>query len=140
MGLFDKLTQPPELTPTAALGAALIYLSTAAGELDDEAAAHLVRLMRSQSTLQASMRYASRQTFDGFLTECAAQLTTAQRLYVLLNVVDFALRDGELTPSKEARIRAFIGSFGFTEAELAPAIGTLIAKNDRSVLDPRPPI
>lgn len=138
MGLFDKLgPRRSEFSPSVALGAALIYLSAAEGRLDDDEVVILARLLPDPETLDASIRYAGRQSFDDFLVECRATLTPGQRHCILLNVVDFALHDGALTTAEEQRIRTLIDGFGFTENDMSPAVDALIIKNDRSVLSVR---
>jgi hypothetical protein len=50
-------------------------------------------------------------------------------------MIDSAMSDGEAEPSEERLILQFAQAFGLTENELTPHFRTLVAKNDRAVLD-----
>ena len=50
-------------------------------------------------------------------------------------MIDSAMADGEAEPGEQRLVMRFAEAFGLTEAELTPRFRTLVAKNDRAVLD-----
>jgi uncharacterized membrane protein YebE (DUF533 family) len=50
-------------------------------------------------------------------------------------MIDSAMSDGEAEPQEQDLIMNMVRALGLTEAELEPHFRTLVAKNDRAVLD-----
>ena len=63
------------------------------------------------------------------------RLRPEQRLCIVLNMIDSAMADGEAEQGEQQLVTQFAEAFGLTEAELTPHFRTLVAKNDRAVLD-----
>lgn len=133
MGRFDKLTVPA-FTPAVALGTALIFMTVADGAPDRAGVETLRRVLGRGELLRASLRYARRHTFEAYLGECEALLDRPQKLCILLNVADLALRGGVLAPGEELRLEAFIKALGLAPDEVTAGLDALLAKNDLSVL------
>lgn len=140
MGLFDmfKGAAPLDLTPRRALTVSLIYCMGSDGEIDPEEVGHLLSVLGRSATrdeLDRCMKYARSTPPDQFLAEAAAKLNEAQRLCILLNMIDSAMADGEAEQGERALIEKCQQAFGIDNAKLEPYFRALIAKNDRSVLD-----
>ena len=69
------------------------------------------------------------------MAAAAPILRPEQRLCIILNMIDSAMADGEAEPQEQQLIMQFAQAFGLTENDLTPHFRTLVAKNDRSVLD-----
>lgn len=136
-GMFKSQTSL-EFTPRNCLAASLIYCMKADGEIDQEEVGHLMSVLGRNATrqqLDAVLRYTRSTPPEQFLAEAAPGLRPDQRLCIILNMIDSAMSDGETEQGEQRLIMQFARSFGLTEAELTPHFRTLVAKNDRAVLD-----
>jgi len=140
MGLFDmfKGGAPLEITPRRALAVSLIYCMGSDGEIDPEEVGHLISVLGRSATreeLDRCLKYARSTPPEAFLADAAPKLSEAQRLCILLNMIDSAMADGEAEQGERDLIARFQQAFGITDAALEPHFRTLVAKNERSVLD-----
>jgi len=136
-GMF-KSQAALDLTPRNALVVSLIYCMGADGEMDPEEIAHLVSVLGPRATrenLDACMKYTRANKPDVFLAAVSAKLNEAQKLCILLNMVDSAMADGEAEAEEQALFTRFLSAFGISEEAMGPHFQTLVAKNDRAVLD-----
>jgi uncharacterized tellurite resistance protein B-like protein len=136
-GMFKSQTAL-DLTPRNALVVSLIYCMGADGEMDPEEIAHLVSVLGPGATrenLDACMKYSRANKPDVFLAAVSPKLNEAQKLCILLNMVDSAMADGEAEAEEQALFTRFQAAFGLSEEALRPHFQTLVAKNDRAVLD-----
>lgn len=136
-GLFKSQTTL-DLNPRNALVVSLVYCMGADGEMDQEEIAHLFSVLGPRATrenLDACVMYARGTPADAFLNAVAATLNPAQKLCILLNMIDSAMADGEAEAAEQELVRKFQAAFGMPDAELEPYFRTLVAKNDRAVLD-----
>lgn len=133
-------TQAPafDLTPRNSLAAALLYTMASDGEMDQEEIGHLISVMGPRATrqdLDAALRYVRSTPPADFAQAAAQRLRPDQRLCIVLNMIDSAMSDGEAEPQEQELIMNMVRAFGLSEAELEPHFRTLVAKNDRAVLD-----
>jgi uncharacterized tellurite resistance protein B-like protein len=108
------------------------------GEMDEEEIGHLLSVMGPRATREAlntAMRYCRATSPEAFAQAAGARLRPDQKLCILLNMIDSAMADGEAEPQEQRLVQGFMQSWGITEAELEPYFRTLVAKNDRGVLD-----
>ena len=136
--LFRSQSAPLELTPRNCLAVSLLYCMGADGEMDEEEIGHLVSVLGRGATRQqvdAALRYVRATEPERFLAEAAPRLRPEQRLCIVLNMIDSAMADGEAEPGEQRLVMRFAEAFGLSEAELTPHFRTLVAKNDRAVLD-----
>ena len=127
-----------DLTPRNCLAVSLLYCMASDGEIDPEEIGHLMSVLGRNATrqqLDAVLRYTRSTQPDQFLGEAAAKLRPDQKLCIVLNMIDSAMSDGEAEPGEERLILQFAQAFGLSENELTPHFRTLVAKNDRAVLD-----
>ncbi len=155
MGLFDrfKADQGQQMTPHLAFAASLIYCLGADGEMDNEEIGHLLSVIggskergqigvggNNRALLDQAMRIARTKPLDQFLAEVTPILTDAQRMCILLNLVDSAMSDGEAEGEEQELVGRFQRAFGITDERFVPFFEALHAKNDRTVfLDPSHP-
>jgi uncharacterized tellurite resistance protein B-like protein len=137
-GMFKNQAPAIELNPRNALVVSLVYCMSSDGEMDSEEVAHLVSVLGPNATrqgLDACVKYARATPVEQFLGEVAPRLSAPQKLCVLLNMIDSVMADGEAEAQEQALFGKFSQAFGVSEAELEPHFRTLVAKNDRAVLD-----
>lgn len=133
-----KAQAPFELTPRNCLVVSLLYCMASDGELDPEEVGHLMSVLgrhATQQQLDAALRYVRATPPPTFAAEAAPRLRPDQKLCILLNMIDSAMADGEAEPGEQQLIMGFAQSFGLSESDLTPHFRTLVAKNDRAVLD-----
>lgn len=140
MGLFDMFKGGGafEITPRRALTISLIYCMGSDGEIDPEEVGHLLSVMGRGATrdeLERCMRHARATPPEQFLAEAAPKLNDAQRLCILLNMIDSAMSDGVAEQEERDLIARYQQAFGISDAALEPYFRALIAKNERTVLD-----
>lgn len=148
MGLFDmfKGDTGGQMTPHLAFATALIYCTAADGEMDNEEVGHLLSVLggakegnsigvgaNNRALLEAAMRYARKTPIEQFVREATPLLTDAQRMCILMNLIDSALADGEPEPEEQQVINKIQQGFGISDQRFQPYFEVLVAKNDRSV-------
>lgn len=156
MSLFSmfKGDKGEQMTPHKAFAVALLYTMAADGEMDAEEVGHLLSVIggsssggtigvgaNNQALLNSAMKYVRSHSPDQFLAEATPLLTTAQRLCILMNLVDSALSDGEAEPEERAFFDKTQAAFGISDEEFRPYFQVLMMKSDRSVfLDQNHPL
>lgn len=136
-GMF-KSQSAIDLSPRNALVISLIYCMGADGEMDQEEIAHLISVLgprASREMLDGCMKYARANKPEAFLEAVTPKLNDLQKLCILLNMVDSAMADGEAEAEEQALFGVFQRAFGMDDTALNQHFQTLVAKNDRSVLD-----
>lgn len=137
-GMFKPQGGQLELTGRNCLVVSLIHCMGSDGEMDPEEIGHLVSVLGRGATrqqLDATMRYAKATPVAQFVEESGARLRPEQKLCILLNMIDSAMSDGEAEQAEQALIMQFARGWGVSDAELEPHFRSLVAKNDRAVLD-----
>lgn len=148
MSLFNmfKSDKGEAMTPHKAFAIALIYTMGADGEMDPEEVGHLLSVIggersngsigvgaNNQALLNAAMKYVRTHSHEQFLAEATPVLTTAQRLCILMNLVDSALSDGDAEAEEREFFDKVQKAFGISDQDFAPYFNVLMMKNDRSV-------
>lgn len=136
MGLFDrfKSDQGQKMTPHLAFATCLIYVMGADGEMDNEEIGHLLSVLggakegnsigvgaNNRALLDQAVRIARTKPIDQFLTEATPLLSDAQRMSILLNLVDSAMSDGQAEPEEQALIGRIQTAFGITDERFSPS-------------------
>jgi uncharacterized tellurite resistance protein B-like protein len=148
MGLFSmfKSDKGDQMTPHLAFAISLLYCMSADGEMDNEEVGHLLSVLGGESQggtigvgannralLDSAMRYVRSNRPDKFLAEATPLLTDAQRMCILMNMVDSALSDGQPEPEEQALIGQFQSAFGITDDRFKPFFDVIVLKHDRSI-------
>jgi uncharacterized tellurite resistance protein B-like protein len=148
MGLFDrfKADEGQQMTPHLAFATSLIYCIGADGEIDNEEIGHLLSVIggagengrigvggNNRALLDQAIRIARTKPLDAFLAETVPLLTDAQRMCILLNLVDSAMSDGQAEGEEQEIVARFQRAFGIPDERFVPFFEALYAKNDRSV-------
>jgi len=148
MGLFDmfKGDSGEKITPHFAFATALLYMMSADGEIDNEEVGHLLSVLggqeqsgsigvgaQNQKLLDNAVRYRQKNSVDTFLKEAAPILSHAQKMCILLNLLDSSLADGMPEPEEQELFGKFLQAFAISEAEFKPFFEVITVKADRSV-------
>lgn len=148
MGLFDmfKGDKGSTMTPHLAFATSLLYMMSSDGEMDNEEVGHLLSVLggskdgntigvgaNNRELLDNALKYVRKNSVDTFLKEATPLLSDAQKMCILINLVDSSLADG--TPEKEEQemFAKFMDAFGISEQRFAPFFEVIAIKNDRSV-------
>jgi uncharacterized tellurite resistance protein B-like protein len=148
MGLFDlfKGDTSVEMTPHLAFATSLIYMIGADGKIENEEVGQLLAVLGGDSQggtigvgannkqlLDRAVKYAQSNSPQQFLEEVSPILTDAQKMCILLNMLDSSLSDGEADRTEQVLFAQFMEAFGVSEERFTPYFEVLVMKNDRSV-------
>lgn len=147
MGLFDMFKgDSEEMTPHFAFAASLLYMMGADGEFDNEEIGHLLSVLggakeggsigvgaNNKALLDRAVKYTRKNTIDAFLAESAPVLTDAQKMCLLVNLIDSSLSDGQAEAEEQVMFGKVMQAFGITEERFKPFFEVIVLKNDRSV-------
>ena len=149
MGLFDmfKSDSGDKMTPHLAFATSLIYMMSADGEIDHEEIGHLLSVLggsdqgngtvgvgaQNQALLDSAVKYRRKNSIDTFLQEAAPLLSDAQKMCMLVNLIDSSLADGQPEPEGQALFGKVMQAFGISEERFRPFFEIIMLKNDRSV-------
>ncbi|MDM8528642.1 TerB family tellurite resistance protein [Anaerolineales bacterium HSG24] len=156
MGLFDmfKTDAGDQLTPHLAFASSLIYMMASDGEIDNEEVGHLLSVLGGASSdggsigvgaqnkqlLQKAQQIVRTMPIDQFLQQATPILTPAQKLCILVNLIDSSLADGQAEIEEQQLFHKFLQAFGMSEQEFMPYFQVISLKHDKSVfIDPNHP-
>ncbi|GIO16021.1 hypothetical protein J19TS2_55760 [Cohnella xylanilytica] len=149
MGLFDlfkgdKSTEG--MTPHFAFATSLLYMMQSDGEMDHEEVGQLLAVLGGEESngvigvgannrqlLDRALKYVRSNSIDTFLQEAAPVLTDAQKMCILVNLVDSSLADGQPERQEQELFAKFLNAFGISEERFTPFFEVISLKNDRSV-------
>ncbi|MFB9329959.1 TerB family tellurite resistance protein [Paenibacillus aurantiacus] len=149
MGLFDMFKGDKStegMTPHFAFATSLLYMMKSDGEMDTEEIGQLLAVLGGESNngvigvgannralLDRALKYTRSNSVDSFLREAAPVLTDAQKMCILVNLVDSSLADGEPEREEQELFAKFLAAFNITEERFKPFFEVIVLKNDRSV-------
>ena len=149
MGLFDmfKSDAGEKMTPHLAFATSLLYMMSADGEIDHEEIGHLLSVLggqdqgngtvgvgaQNQALLDSAVKYRRKNTVEAFIAEAAPLLTDAQKMCILVNLLDSSLADGQPEPEEQAMFGKFLSGFGIAEERFRPFFEVVALKADRTV-------
>lgn len=149
MGLFDmfKSDSGDKMTPHLAFATSLMYMMSADGEIDNEEVGHLLSVLggqdqgngvvgvgaQSQALLDSAVRYRRKNSVETFLQEATPLLSDAQKMCILINLIDSSLADGQPEQQEQELFGKFLRAFNVTEERFRPFFEVIMLKSDRSV-------
>lgn len=149
MGLFDmfKSDSGQQMTPHLAFVTALLYMMSADGEIDKEEVGHLLSVIggqdqdngtigvgaQNQALLDNALKYRRKNSVDTFLREATPLLSDAQKMCILVNLIDSSLSDGTAEPEEQTLFNKILQAFNVPEERFRPFFEVIVLKNDRSV-------
>lgn len=149
MGLFDMFRQDTgvQMTPHLAFVSSLIYMMAADGEMDHEEVGHLLAVLggekqsdgsigvgaQNRQLLQRAQQIVRNTPLDSFLAQVSPILSDAQKICILVNLIDSSLSDGTAEVEEQQLFGKFLQAFGISEDRFRPFFEVIVLKNDRSV-------
>jgi len=118
------------MTPHFALAIALLYMLTSDGSIGTQEVGQLEAVIGEFEGLQnVALKYVRSVKLKQFLDEASALLKQEQKIYILTNVCDSMLADGEVAYLEDKLFLSMLTAFGFTEKNFAPYLKVLETKN-----------
>ncbi len=118
------------MTPHFALAIALLYMLTSDGSIGAQEVGQLEAAIGEFDDLQnVALKYVRSVKLKEFLDEAAAMLKPEQKIYILTNVCDSMLSDGEVANLEDKLFLNMLTAFGYTEKTFARYLQVLETKN-----------
>jgi len=118
------------MTSHFALAIALLYMLTADGSIGANEVGQLETVIGEFEGLQnVALKYVRSVKLKQFLDEASVLLQQEQKLYILMNVCDCMLSDGEVARLEDKLFLNILTAFGFTEKTFARYFQVLETKN-----------
>lgn len=118
------------MTPHLALACALLYMMTSDGAIGAHEVGQLEAVIGEFDALQkVALAYVRSVKMKAFLDEASVVLTPEQKLYILTNVCDLMLADGEIANVEDKLFLSMLRAFGYNEASFARFHQVLEVKN-----------
>ena len=118
------------MTPHLALACALLYMLTSDGSIGVQEVGQLETVLGEFDGLQkAALTYVRSVKMNAFLDEASAALQSEQKLFILINVCDSMLADGEVASIEDKLFMSMLRAFGFNEATFARFHQVMETKN-----------
>lgn len=148
MGLFDmfKSDKGDEMTPHFGFACSLLYMMKSDGEMDNEEIGQLLAVLGGEESngvigvgannrqlLENAMKYTRKTSIEKFLSEVTPLLTDAQKMCILVNLIDSSLADGQPEREEQELFGKFLTAFGISEDRFRPFFEVIVLKNDRNV-------
>ncbi|MGK5508919.1 TerB family tellurite resistance protein [Brevibacillus formosus] len=148
MGLFDmfKTDKGEEMTPHFGFACSLLYMMKSDGEMDHEEIGQLLAVLGGEESngvigvgannrqlLENAMKYTRNNSIEKFLSEVTPLLTDAQKMCILVNLIDSSLADGQPEHEEQELFGKFLTAFNISEDRFRPFFEVIVLKNDRGV-------
>ena len=118
------------MTPHLALACALLYMLTSDSSIGAQEVGQLETVLGEFEGLQkAALTYVRSVKMKAFLDEASAVLQPEQKLYILTNVCDSMLADGEVAGIEDKLFMSMLHAFGYNEATFARFYQAIETKN-----------
>ena len=118
------------MTPHLALACALLYMMTSDGSIGAQEIGQLESVIGQFDGLQkVALTYVRSVKMKAFLDEASVVLTPEQKLYILTNVCDSMLADGDVANVEDMLFLSMLRAFGYNEASFARFYQVLETKN-----------
>jgi len=118
------------MTPHLALACALLYMLTSDGSIGAQEVGQLETVLGEFEGLQkAALTYVRSVKMNAFLDEASAALQSEQKLFILINVCDSMLADGDVASVEDKLFMSMMRAFGHNEATFARFHQVIETKN-----------
>nr|WP_217368917.1 TerB family tellurite resistance protein [Brevibacillus sp. HB1.4B] len=141
-----KTDKGEEMTPHFGFACSLLYMMKSDGEMDHEEIGQLLAVLGGEESngvigvgannrqlLENAMKYTRNNSIEKFLGEVTPLLTDAQKMCILVNLIDSSLADGQPEREEQELFGKFLTAFGISEERFRPFFEVIVLKNDRGV-------
>jgi len=123
------------LTPLEMLAVALMYISSCDTKILEEEDRYIVEVFReNKAVLESALAYFKSHKYEEFLGNIAA-LSEEQKLCILANMTEIAMKDNSLNRIEQEYLKKFIEASGLKEEQNKAIRSVLLVKNWTGVLD-----
>ncbi len=131
LGVYDPLSLNEELiTPHCALGASLLYMMAADGDIAEEEMGQLQVAIGEFEGLQSfAMTFVRKVKMNQFCSKVNAVLNADQKLLILANVCDSMMSDGKVMEIEKQVFESMLSAFDITDKQFSPYYAPLEIKN-----------
>ncbi|MCX6984491.1 MAG: TerB family tellurite resistance protein [Lentisphaerae bacterium] len=128
-------TASSTLTPLEVLAVALMYISSCDSKISEEENSCIVEIFKENKTvLGSSLAYYKAHSYEQFLGNIGA-LNENQKLCILANMIEIAMKDSSLHRIEQEYIRKFVEASGLKAEQYKAINSVLYVKNWTGVLD-----
>nr|WP_242071800.1 TerB family tellurite resistance protein [Brevibacillus formosus] len=134
------------MTPHFGFACSLLYMMKSDGEMDHEEIGQLLAVLggeenngvigvgaNNRQLLENAMKYTRNNSIEKFLSEVTPLLTDAQKMCILVNLIDSSLADGQPEREEQELFGKFLTAFNISEDRFRPFFEVIVLKNDRGV-------
>jgi uncharacterized tellurite resistance protein B-like protein len=126
---------PSTLTPLETLAVALMYVSSSDSKISEEEDRYIVEVFKeNKPVLGTALAYYRAHRYEEFLRNIGS-LNENQKLCVLANMVEIAMRDSSLHRTEQEYLRKFVEASGLKDEQYKAIRSVLYVKNWTGVLD-----
>ncbi|MFA6290454.1 MAG: TerB family tellurite resistance protein [Victivallales bacterium] len=128
-------TAQSTLAPLEVLAIALMYVSACDRKISEDENGYIVEIFKeNKQILDSSLAYYKAHTYDEFLKNIGS-LKEEQKLCILANIVEIAMKDSSLHRSEQEYVRKFMAATGLKDEQYKAIRSVLYVKNWTGVLD-----
>jgi uncharacterized tellurite resistance protein B-like protein len=126
-----------ELSPPLILTAAMLYMMSCDGEVEDSEISRLQSVLGGHSELLAcAQSYTQTVPIERFLAQAAVNLSALDKLCILINVCEAFMADGVADAAELDLFARISEAFGISPSAFGPFLKTIQIKNDKACLGP----
>ena len=128
-------TAPSTLTPLEVLAVALMYISSCDNKISEEENSYIVEVFKeNKPVLESALAYYKSHSYEEFLRNIVS-LNENQKLCILANMVEIAMKDSALHRAEQEYLRKFVEASGLKDEQYKAIRSVLYVKNGTGVLD-----
>lgn len=126
---------PSTLTPLESLAVALMYVSSCDSKITEDEDRYIVEIFKdNKPVLGPALAYFKAHRYDEFLENIGC-LNENQKLCILANMIEIAMKDAALHRSEQEYFKKFIEAAGLKDEQYKAIRSVLYVKNWTGVLD-----
>jgi uncharacterized tellurite resistance protein B-like protein len=123
------------LTPMEMLAVALMYVSACDSKISEDEDRCIVEIFKdNRPILESALTYYKSHGYEDFLRSVGT-LNGNQKLCILANMVETAMKDSSLHRTEQEYLRKFVEASGLKEEQYKAIKSVLLIKNSTGVLD-----
>ena len=123
------------LTPLEILAVALMYVSSCDSKISEDEDRYIVEIFRgNKPVLESALVYYKTHRYEEFLMNLGS-LKEKQKLCILANMIEIAMKDSALHRSEQEYFRKFVEVAGLKDEQYKAINSVLYVKNSTGVLD-----
>jgi uncharacterized tellurite resistance protein B-like protein len=128
-------TAQSTLAPLEILAVALMYVSSCDNKISEDEDKYILEIFKgNKPVLESALAYYKTHRYEEFLVNLGS-LKEKQKLCILANMIEIAMKDSALHRSEQEYFRKFVEAAGLTDEQYKAINSVLYVKNSTGVLD-----